>query len=75
MQDNFLDIHEVIMFQQSIQLFCCSTNSKINIGPLFQADVPLKPEPQSDAIYDKHRAAVCWTPFEQETKKRTHESK
>ncbi|XP_028396147.1 uncharacterized protein LOC114520130 [Dendronephthya gigantea] len=46
---------------------------KINIGPLFQADVPLKTEPHSDAFYDKHRAAVCWTPFEHETKKRTQE--
>jgi hypothetical protein len=54
--------------------FFCFLSSKINIGTSFQADVPLTTEDPRNAIYDKHRAAVCWIPFEHETRKREQES-
>jgi hypothetical protein len=52
----------------------CFIDSKINIGPGFQADVPSTMEPRHASSYDKHRAAVCWIPFEHETRKRAQES-
>ena len=52
----------------------CFIDSKINIGSGFQAEVPSTIELRQATMYDKHRAAVCWIPFEHETRKRAQES-